>query len=59
MAQTISVPQPVGADLAFEHEWLDVYIVAREFQSLVPQLVPRRGFASLAISSIAPARRCC
>jgi hypothetical protein len=47
MAQTISVPQPVGADLAFEHEWLDVYIVAREFQSLVPQLVPRRGFASL------------
>jgi hypothetical protein len=47
VAQTIPVPQAAGAECAFEHERLDVSQVALEFQALVPQLVPRRGYASL------------
>jgi four helix bundle protein len=47
MAYTTTVPRAAGAETAFEHERLDVYQVALEFQSMVPRLVPRRGFAAL------------
>jgi four helix bundle protein len=47
MAETAAVARAAGDASAFEHERLDVYRVALEFQALVPRLVPARGFASL------------
>jgi four helix bundle protein len=47
MEYTTPVPRAAGAEPAFEHERLDVYQVALEFQSMVPRLVPRRGLAAL------------
>jgi four helix bundle protein len=46
MVLTADVPQAAG-DAAFDFERFDVYRVAREFQQLVPGLVPRRGYAAL------------
>ena len=46
MALTANVPQAAD-ESAFDFERFDVYRVACEFQSLVPKLVPRRGYAAL------------
>jgi len=48
MANPATFSQPTAtAEPQFEHERLDVYRVALEFQQLVPRLIPRRGYAGL------------
>ena len=37
----------LGVGVEFDHQRLDVYRVALEFQALVPRLFPRRGYAGL------------
>jgi four helix bundle protein len=46
MTSTASFPV-AGDPGVLEFQRFDVYRVALEFQALVPQLVPRRGYASL------------
>jgi four helix bundle protein len=49
MSSTTTFPRAAGpaAEAVFDHERLDVYQVALEFQAVVPQLCPRRGYAAL------------
>jgi four helix bundle protein len=55
MADTATVPQAAGVPVApsgaaepvFDYQRFDCYQVALAFQSMVPQLVPRRGHAAL------------